>query len=190
MKNNNTIDSDCVMNNVCKYIEAQDFNIKRHIKSTDKFDYTTLLSNSNFMINKRLYAQLKEVISITFKEWEQKRHLEKQNQIIRGNTSKKSSEKTFNKDVEYNLLKQKLEDICSNEEQLANHLVYMFYVDCISYNKTVLWYVVGKAIYENIKKKKYSFYFPVKNVNGSLQFLYNNYSIEKIDLEEKEKECD
>lgn len=188
-KDNNTIISNCVMNNVCRYIESQDFSIKQHIKSTDNFDYTILLSNSNFMINKKLYVQLKEIVSNTFKEWEIKRHIEKKDQYIRGNLAKTTSEKNFNKDVEYSLLKQKLEEVCSNEEQLTNHLVYMFYVDCVSYNKTILWFLVGKTIYENIKNKFSSFYFPIKNGNGSLQFLFNKYSIERVKLgKEKEKE--
>ena len=84
-----------------------------------------------------------------------------------------------------NILKSRLEEVCSNEERLANHLVYIFYNLKTSLNKSILWSVAGKAIYENVKNKTSSFYFPIKNSNGSLEFLYEKYSIERITLPNK-----
>ena len=67
-------------------------------------------------------------------------------------------------------------------------MVYIFYVEKQSLNKSVLWSLVGKTIYEIIKSKTNSFYFPMKNSNGSIRFLYDNYSIEKVILSELEEE--
>ena len=91
-----------------------------------------------------------------------------------------NASKKIDKDIEYGLLKERLQDICSNEEQLTNHLIYLFYEDKPSFSKTTLWNLVGKQIYENIKSKTDYFYFPIKNPNGSLEFLYEKYSIERI----------
>lgn len=168
------VDSDCVMNNICKYIESIDFKIKQKVKQTQDFDYRILLSN-NFTVNKVLYNRISEEIADTFKEWEDKIKHKKEK-----SPQKFKKENKIDKELEYSLLKDKLLQICSNEQQLCNHLIYLFYVDRPSYNKTILWSLVGKQIYENVKSNTNSFYFPVKNVNGSLQFLYDNYSIERI----------
>ena len=36
------IDSDCVMNKICKYIESIDFHIKQKVRSNHNFDYRVL----------------------------------------------------------------------------------------------------------------------------------------------------
>ena len=63
---------------------------------------------------------------------------------------------------------------------MTNHLIYLFYEDKPSLSNTTLWSLVGKQIFENIKNKTQYFYFPIKNPSGSLDFLYENYSIERI----------
>ena len=133
----------------------------------------------NFNINKKLYIKIREEVEKTFKEWED---LVKQSKgkNLEKNSSDGNTQKKFDRDVEYALLKSRLEEITSNEEQLANHLIYLFYVDKPSLGKTSLWNLVGKQIYENIKSKTDYFYFPIKNPNGSLEFLYEKYSIERI----------
>lgn len=179
------IDSDCVMNRICKYIESVDFKIKQKVRSSHDFDYKTLLT-PNFSINKKLYIKIKEEIEETFKHWD-KIAKDSIGKSVERNSNIDNINKKFNREVEYALLKSKLEEICSNEEQLANHLVYLFYEDRPSLSKATLWNLVGKQIFENIKNKTEYFYFPVKNTNGSLSFLYENYSIERIALSKEEE---
>ena len=69
-------------------------------------------------------------------------------------------------------------------------MVYLFYVDKPSYNKAVLWNIVGKQIYETVKSKTTSFYFPEKNPNGSLEFLYEKYSIERVMIPREDENLD
>ena len=180
------INSDCVMNRICKYIESVDFKIKQKVRSSHDFDYKSLMS-PNFTINKKLYIKIKDEVESTFKSWDEKAKNSIGNNIeknsIHDNVSKK-----FDREVEYVLLKSRLEDIVSNEEQLTNHLIYLFYEDKPSLSKTTLWNLVGKQIFENIKNKTQYFYFPIKNSNGSLKFLYENYSIERIAVIKEENE--
>lgn len=92
------------------------------------------------------------------------------------------------KELKFQVLKSQLEELCSNEERLTNHLIYLFYVEKPSLNKSYLWNLVGKQIYENVKAKTRSFYFPFKNPNGTLEFLYEKYSIERVLMEDLEKD--
>lgn len=178
------IDTDCVMNKICKYIESINFKIKEKIKSSQDFDYRILQTN-NFILNKKLYEEIKEEIENTFSEWAKKRKMANQVEKVRKSNLKNDEKQKFEKEIEVEILKSKLLDICSNEEKLANHLVYYFYCDKVSSNKNTLWELVGKQLYFNIKNNVNSFYFPIKNQNGSLKYLYENYSIERIKLEEE-----
>lgn len=175
------IDTDCVMNKICKYIEGVDFQIKKKVRSSQDFDYRILLGN-NFILNKSLYNEIKEELERTFKEWEAKKAEAKSRSNLKKVFTVDEDKVRFEKDVEANLLKNKLLEICSNEEKLANHLIYYFYEDRPSNSKNTLWALAGRQIYENLKSKVNSYYFPIKNKNGSLKFLYENYSIEKIDI--------
>ena len=179
------IDSDCVMNRICKYIEGVDFKIKQKVRSSYDFDYKTLMGQ-NFNINKKLYSRIRMEIEETFKEWDKLVKINSNNNIEKNSTHDNISKK-FDREVEYILLKNRLEEICSNEEQLTNHLIYLFYEDKPSLSKTTLWNLVGKQIFENIKNKTQFFYFPIKNSNGTLEFLYENYSIERIAVTNENK---
>ena len=180
------IDSDCVMNKICKYIESIDFKIKQKIKSSHDFDYKSLMT-PNFAINQKLYLRIKEEIETTFKNWDDisKNNISKN---LERNSTHENTAKKFDREAEYALLKMRLEEICSNEEQLANHLVYLFYEDRASLGKATLWNLVGKQIFENIKNQNEHFYFPIRNENGSLEFLYEKYSIERIAIKKQEAE--
>lgn len=180
------IDSDCVMNKICKYIESVDFHIRQKVRSSQSFDYKILLSD-NFAVNKKLYEEICRKVNETFKGWKSKKETHQGYTVknpLMGNQ--------FDKDKEYLGLLRDLEDITSNSESLANHLVYLFYVDKPSYNKNILWSLVGDIIYENVKRKTNAYYFPMKNPNGSLEFLFENYSIERVavphDTEAEEEE--
>ena len=181
------IESDCVMNKICKYIENIDFHIKQRVKSSENFDYRILVTD-NFSPNKALYAQICEEVFDTFSAWDRDRKAEKRTVAKIGEDAEKK--KGFDKEIQYSLLKQRLEQICSNEESLVNHLVYLFYVDKPSYNKAILWKIAGKQIYETMKAKTKSFYFPQKNPNGTLEFLYEKYSIERVIIPKEEEPVD
>ena len=179
------LDSDCVMNRICHYIESIDFQIKKKVRSSEGFNWK-ILTSENFQPEKKLCLQLLGIIE----EEVSKKHLDlKTLKTISPSLVKKNSitqKDEFDKEVWFGLIRERLEEVCSNEEKLANHLVYIFYEMRTSLNKSILWSIVGKGIYENIKKKTTSFYFPIKNPNGSLKFLYENYSIERIEVEKDE----
>ena len=181
-KNLPVIDSDCVMNKICKYIESIDFHIKQKIKTKQDFDYKILLSDSGFEINKKIYEDIYNIIEKTFKEWEailQDREKTKYDTSLLPYVCGTKTDKEFR----YQSLMRDLEEVTSNEEQLTNHLVYLFYVGKPSYSKATLWNLVGKQIYKNILNKKSMVYYPVKDVNGDINFMYEKYSVRHISTE-------
>ena len=172
------IDSDCVMNKISHYIESIDFEIKKRVRSSDAFDYR-MLQSENFMVNKKIYEQIYRKVDEYIKSWANSR-------IASDRT--KLKDEMLDKQAKYFTLKEALEEICPNDEVLTNHLITLFYEDKPSYNKGILWECYGKQIVENLKAKVKSCYFPKKNSNGTLEFLYENYSIEKVDFDKVAEE--
>lgn len=174
------------MNKICKYIENIDFQIKQKVRSQTDFDYKTLLSD-NFKLNKKYYVVMSQIISDTFKEWQQKSKLSKRKKtekILMANSEGNDSETARNeRKLECDRLKEKLDEIFLTEEELTNHLIYLFYVDKPSYNKSTLWNLCGRQIYQNVRNRVNSCYFPVKDKKGDLEFLYEKYSVRKIELD-------
>ena len=101
------IDTDCVMNKICKYIEGVDFQIKKKVRSSQDFDYRILLGN-NFILNKSLYNQIKEELERTFKIWDETRREAENKKYRRNNTLKDEEKAKFDKDMEFSILKNKL----------------------------------------------------------------------------------
>lgn len=174
------IDSDCVMNKISHYIESIDFEIKKKVRSSDAFDYR-ILQSENFMINKKIYEQIYYKVEEHIKNWQIRRRV---------NDTKTLQDSSVEKTVAYSVLKEDLEQICPNDTTVVNHLITLFYEDKPSYNKGILWDLYGRQIFENIRSKVNSCYFPKKNSNGTLEFLYENYSIEKVDFSQVEIEED
>lgn len=188
------VDSSCVMNKICHYIENIDFEIKKKVRSSQGFDYTNLLS-SNFILDKKFLKEIQKIVNDNVELWRQLL-IRKNNLgigVYNGNHDIDNDNKKFDeniktdKELKFQILKGQLEEICSNEERLTNHLIYLFYVEKPSLNKSYLWSLVGKQIYENVRSKTRSFYFPFKNPNGSLEFLYEKYSIERVLIEEEKE---
>ena len=174
------------MNKICKYIENIDFHIKQKVRSNSEFNYKSLQSES-FTINKKLYEKIKAEMESTLKQWEElsKNKTSKVEKSLTGKTQSK-----FDKDVEWSSLKSRLEEITSNEEALANHLIYFFYEEHPSLSKATLWGLVGRRIYENIKSKVREYDFPVKDEHGNIEFLYERYQVQHLYVSEDEEEAE
>ena len=76
------VDSPCVMNKICKYIENVDFHIKQKVRSSQEFDYRILVTD-NFAPNKALYSQICEEVFDTFTAWERDRKAAEAGKAIR-----------------------------------------------------------------------------------------------------------
>lgn len=178
------VDSDCVMNNICKYIEGIDFHIKQKVRSDADFDYKVLISK-NFTPNRLLLRQISEVIEKHFELW----NLKTKNKIQNKNQKQNGMSAIQERELEYQALKNELLEVTSNEEQLANHLVYYFYIIKPSASKATMWNIAGRWIYENIRQKKVNqetntldLLFPIKDENGGFEFQYNKYQIKMISI--------
>ena len=169
------INSNCVMNELCRYIESIDFKIKEIVSKDEKIDYRTLMSVKFKEIDKEKY----ESIINTYNKY----------RSVLGkyiSVNNKSSKNGYDEDTYriikggYDTFQEEMNKVCSNVEELVNYLVYMFYADGFKYNKDILWKLYGYQIFENIKNNVDYFYFPYPDNNGDLIYLNDKYSIRKV----------
>ena len=172
------IDSDCVMNNLCHYIESVDFGIRNVTKKDiDENSYKLLLCPDIMITTEsQKYIEIKSI-------FKQHKNTMKQLNSLKAKQITKESKKEFKIliDNQNNKLKQKLTKVCSNVKELTNMLIYLFYVDEPIANKDVLWHLYGNQIVENIKTKINSYYIPVPDVNGHISYLNKKFTLVKVE---------
>lgn len=180
----NIVDSPCEMNRLCHYIESVDFNIRQKVKTSQDFDCTVLMSDTA-EFNDKTYASISRAIKSFLSEQEESRKLSRSKS---GRSGVAFSNKVYNqKEMQMEYLKNQLSLACPNEEELTNYMVQYFYTEKKTSNKGILWSICGPQLFKNVRSKHHTIYFPEKtedNRTGDLTFLYENYSIEEMDMVE------
>ena len=196
------IESDCVMNNLSKYMEqfVKSLNHplfaphagrkKGDIKNYEQDIYKQYLSNPNLIpleINKVIYDKVKKIVLEYFKKLKEKVI------TIYPPNEEPEDNKTKKPDVLYEDLKKELFKIRSDyrlsNSELTDILIYLFYTDITGKNKNVLWRLCGKYIYQNVLKTTRYYYYPTKCIdnnsdNSKTRFAYMNslYELQLVDL--------
>lgn len=175
------IDSDCVMNNICKYIESIDFGIRRVVNSDNKLNLYENLVSKNFNVEDIDKDKLKE-ISKLYKDY--KKVI---NKII-STTSSTNPIKFGYDDIadasmrsQFNTLEKAMLNICSNVSELVNYLIYLHYIEQPKSNKELLWKLYGEYIYENIKNKSDNrAIVPLPDEDGEITYLNKKFKLKEV----------
>lgn len=173
------IDSDCVMNKLCKYIESIHFNIKDFLNKIENQDnFYELYMNLNIEKNLDTYQK----VFIEYKNF--KKYLRDLNNTKCFRTSlnnKQDDEEKITTQSIYYKFKNDMFSICSNAYELTNYLVEIFYKENKSINKDLLWNTFGKYILDNIKmKNKDPILFPIPSDDGNIEYLNKKYRLEEV----------
>jgi len=179
------IDSDSVMNILCKYIEGVDFDIKEKLKTNRSTDFYKLYMHNYIPKNQENYSKVLNEYNHFMKE------LKDQNRMGINQISNKAQ---FNEDLErvvvdiYSDFRNRMFKICSNAYELTNYLVEIFYCQYKTSNKDILWNSFGKYIFNNIKEKcEKPVFFPFPNDEGDINYLNRKYKLEEVMLSDSRK---
>ena len=170
--------SDSVMNNICRYIENVNFDIKNKIKvkSNDNI-FTEYLSGNQFYDDNVYRAILDE-----YKRF--KKDIAQLSRVKSANTKNKydgDAEQQVN--TIYENFMNRMEAICSNVEHLVDYLILIFYCGNPSSNKDILWNCYGEVIFNNIKKKNNSpVLFPLPDPDGDIIYLNQKYALKEVEV--------
>ena len=171
------IESDCVMNKICKRIESVDFEIKNLLKLDKELDIHKSFMNKDIIFNQDTYKRVKKEYS-------------KFNSIIRNemNNTQSNIKTSYDENIAQDIsvvrekLKVELLNVCSNEKVLMNYIIHMFYVDNKNSNKDVMWSLFGDEIVQNLMDEKGSIFIPVKDDDGEIEYLNKKYTVKKVEL--------
>lgn len=172
------IDSDSVMNLLCKHIENVDFDIKSKLKTSKIGDLYKLYMKNDIPKNQETYQKVLNEYKKFMKE------LKDLNTMgINQNANKEQFDEESDRVVNniYDDFRNRMFEICSYAYELTNYLVEIFYCEYKSSNKDILWNSFGKYIFSNIKSNtKESIFFPMPNKEGGIIYLNKKYKLEEV----------
>jgi len=172
------IDSDCVMNNICRYVESVNFKIKHILKEeSDDSIYMNYLWDVDRSFDDTKIATLTQIYN---------RYRKVTNQLaseMKRNKSKFDEELYNEINGQYEKFKSDALEVASNEKELVDYLVYIFYKLNPSYNKDLLWNTYGKTIHQNVKCKINNYIIPVEAEDDvcDLYYLNKKYKLQKVE---------
>ena len=173
--------SDSPMNMLCRYIEHQNICILKKSREETSTDIVQTYRNHRVVES----ANIKTAVIKTLKE-----HLKgisgtchAQSHIQDGKYDDTAAS-SYDGYLEY--IRNSLTRITSNIYEITNYLVDYYYINNPKSNKSILWDMLGKYIYKNIKENLglTHAYVPVKKAGGKIRYLGDNYEMEPIPLEE------
>jgi len=167
-KFNPLLDNNCVMNNICKYMESKISEIKINVSQKNNNEIFNILYNNKFKITSE---QINEMVKI-YKEYNKKN---KAKDIIYEEKSE-----------EINVIKNENDDclnyskISDNIQILANLAVYVNYYLFPNSNKNFCWETFSDGIllniYDNSNKE---FFIPLKDKKG-IEYMGKYYKNQKV----------
>jgi hypothetical protein len=170
------------MNNICKYIESIDFDIKNKLKNSSDINVFDILINKDIGKDDDAYNKVLNEYKNFTTEIKELGNMRMNSKSFK---NKKNEDLNNDKNTIYNNFKEKLNKICSNPYELTNYLIEIFYIEFSSSNKDILWNIYGKYIYQNVKNKNCeTVYFPINDECGDIEYLDKRYSLQEVNLEQ------
>jgi len=162
-KYNPLLDTDCVMNNICKYMESQISEIKINSKKKNHDKIFDILYNSNIDIDEK---------EIKLMERQYKKFISKSTIIDSSmdNIDLDSMDSYFS--------------ISKDLQKLANLAVYVNYVLYPNSNKNFAWGIFGNGIVMNLHEKfSGKINIPVEDSYGKIEYRGSNYTNKEVIVE-------
>lgn len=167
--------SDSVMNNICRYIEGINFDLKNKIKSLDiEDDYRVFMRYDN--ISKKLY---KSVLN-EYKNLKSKRV----DYFFSDENMEDSSDLGVKVDGDTEFFRDRFLSLSNDVYEILDCLIYVYYVEYPKSNKHMLWNMFGKQIFDNVRDKTKTLRMPVLDEDGDLEYLGNKFKIKEVILDE------
>lgn len=168
--------NDCVMNNICRYLEGVSKNIKVYIKSENCNEHYKLMMSNN-LLDDCIYNRICDLY-INFKKTLRDNKSLSCGKNIR-TIGKRKKIDLFNY---YDNFKTDIDDITGNSELSKDYLVKVFYEFNTSSNKDILFELYGEYIFKELIKNKSSIKFPFICEDGILDYQEEKYLLREIDI--------
>lgn len=172
-KFNPLLETDCLMNNICRHMEKEVKEIKINVrKSSPDYIFNTLYNPKIEITEEQINKMEKE-----YKKYLKSKSANKNINLYGEN----DSEDIYIKDE---LTPFDFDYISDDIQKLANIAVYINYVLYPNSSKDFCWNIFGNGIllniYDNSDKQ---FYIPLLNSEGNIKYMGKKYKNERVDIE-------
>ena len=169
--------SNCTMNNLARYVEDYEF---KENKSSKYFDYSCLMSNKDREFKKNVCKQIQDVIHKFQRNYPillKKIGHDRDWGVEDANTLGSDRESFFDGFFDY--YKNELMNILSNEEELVDYIVYVYYEQCKSADKSLLWELYSDVVLNNVKNNSNHYYKIVESEDGQ-EFFGKKFVLQEV----------
>lgn len=171
-KFNPLLETDCVMNNICRYMEKEIKEIKINVKKASPDYIFNILYNPKIDFTEE---QMKEMLKV-YKKYKASKSTQSNIDMYGEEENKNySKEEIYALDFDY---------ISDDIQRLANIAIYINYVLYPKSPKNFCWDLFGEGIllniYDNSNKE---FSIPMLNENGKIEYMGKKYNNERVDIE-------
>jgi hypothetical protein len=171
------IDNNSIMNRVSHYMEDKIKEMSKERREISKnFDYKKILSRLDYKPNKNDL----EKMTLLFKEYKSLKRALRENLLDYGEENYSNLDQ-----IKSHINKRAYSTISSNSEELGNLAIWLCYKVLGETSRKFAWDCFGEEIVGNIKnrKKEKSVRVPIKNKNGSFDYLFSKYGIYLMSIE-------
>lgn len=169
--------SNCTMNNLARYVEDYEF---KENKSSKYFDYSCLMSNKDREFKKNVCKQIRDVIHKFQRNYPillKKIGHDRDWGVEDANTLGSDRESFFDGFFDY--YKNELMNILSNEEELVDYIIYVYYEQCKSADKSLLWELYSDVVLNNVKNNSDHYYKIVESEDGQ-EFFGKKFVLQEV----------
>lgn len=169
--------SNCTMNNLARYVEDYEF---KENKSSKYFDYSCLMSNKDREFKKAICKQIQDIIHKFQRNYPillKKIGHDRDWGIEDTDTLGSDRESFFDGFFDY--YKNELMNILSNEEELVDYIVYVYYEQCKSADKSLLWELYSDVILNNVKNNSDHYYKIAESEDGQ-EFFGKKFVLQEV----------
>lgn len=169
--------SNCTMNNLARYVEDYEF---KENKSNKYFDYSCLMSNKDREFKKNICKQIQGIIHKFQRNYPillKKIGHDRDWGIEDTDTLGSDRESFFDGFFDY--YKNELMNILSNEEELVDYIIYVYYQQCKSADKTLLWELYSDIVLSNVKNNSDHYYKVVESEDGQ-EFFGKKFVLQEV----------
>lgn len=165
----------CILNILTYYIEDAEIEDKWR-SSHPKFDYHILMNNQEFTPSKKTLSKIKSILLDFHKSYD---IITKNNMMLQDEFGEEYEYENY-----YDYLMEEAErrllNEVSNEKELVDYIIYIYYNSMTSKTKILLWRTFGSVLLDNIKTKSIKCYIPVECDSG-FDYLGKKCIIKEVD---------
>lgn len=171
---NPLLETDCPMNNICRYMEKEIKEIKINVKKSSPDYIFNILYNPKIDVTDYQIKEMEKVYKKYVKNKTKSNNVELYNQDDTEDIKSYEGEDLSVFDFDY---------ISDDIQRLANAAVYINYVLYPKSSKNFCWDLFGEGILLNIyDNSDKNFYIPILNSDGNIEYMGKRYKNERIDI--------